>query len=83
MSQRLNSQEVLKELGLGREVSPGVWKGNPDYITWLVQRELLPRVQVGPRTFRYELEDVLELKEMNKTKGTSLTMKPDKSLKAA
>lgn len=79
----LTSQEVLKELGLAKEVSPGVWRGNADIVTWLVQRGELPRVQEGPRTFRYELEDVQDLLDRCKAGRVVLIQKPLKRNKAA
>ncbi len=68
MSALLNSQQVLKELGLGR---------NHRYVGYLVQRGLLPRIVLGPRTFRYDPEDIEALKEQAKKHGVLLTVKPD------
>jgi excisionase family DNA binding protein len=66
MSKLLTTKEVCERLSLK----------NTDIVTWLVQRELLPRTRLGPKTFRYELEDVDHLLEMARTKGVCLTQKP-------
>jgi hypothetical protein len=67
MSQLLNSKEALKMLGLGK---------NHRYLKYLNDRNLLPRVVLGPRTFRYEIEDCQNLVKRAKTEGLLLTVKP-------
>lgn len=74
----LTSQQALKELGLSKEIAPGVWRGNHRYLYYLKERNLLPRVILGPRTFRYELEDCQNLLEKSKEQGLHLIIDPKK-----
>lgn len=64
----LTTQDALKELGLT----------NPRILKWLNDRMLLPRVVLGPRTFRYEKEDCEALIQRAKTQGICLTLRPKK-----
>lgn len=66
MSRLLTSKEVLDLLKIK----------DANVIGWLVQRDLLPRVVLGPRTFRYEESDAYRLIERSKTEGLMLTVKP-------
>jgi predicted DNA-binding transcriptional regulator AlpA len=70
MSENLiTCKEVLKILGLR----------TPAYVGYLVQRRLLPRIEIGPRSFRYEKQDVENLLELSKTQGVLLTVIPKKN----
>ena len=59
----LTSKEALRVLGL------------TDYrvLNYLNKRDLLPRIVLGPRTFRYEKEDCEDLLNRVKNEGITLT----------
>ena len=66
MTPLLNSKQALEVLNIK----------NRKVIGWLVQRNLLPRVEYGPNTFRYDAEDLESLKQRVKPEGIQLTQKP-------
>lgn len=70
----LNSVEALQRLGLYKPESGS--KPNVRYLNYLTERNLLPRIVLGPRTFRYDLEDLENLLERVKNEGILLTSKP-------
>lgn len=49
---------------------------NRKVLGWLIQRDLLPRVVLGPKTFRYDRTDVERLIFRSKSEGILLTSKP-------
>lgn len=66
MSKLLTSKEVLELLRIK----------DANVIGWLVQRDLLPRTVLGPRTFRYEEEDVRDLLDKVRSEGIQIMTKP-------
>lgn len=68
-SEWLTRDEAMRELKLN----------NRNVLTWLVKRELLQRVWVGPRSPRYIKESVLKLKQMVVEQGISLNERPKKA----
>jgi hypothetical protein len=70
----LNSVEALEILGIYNP--SGKAKPKTDIITWLVQRGLLKRIAVGPRTFRYRQSDCEKLLEKSINEGINLRLKP-------
>ncbi len=66
MKNLLTTQEALEVLSLT----------NYRCLYYLNKRGLLPRIVLGPRTFRYEREDCLNLLEKAKQEGILLTVKP-------
>lgn len=66
MSKLLTAKEVCARLNIKKL----------DVVTWLVQRELLPRTVLGPKTFRYREEYVLDLINRAENEGLCLTAKP-------
>lgn len=69
MSHLLNSTQALKVLNIGN---------NRRYLKYLVDRNLLPRIVLGPRTFKYDPQDLEDLKERAIKDGLMLTTKPKK-----
>jgi hypothetical protein len=64
----ITCKEVLKMLHLK----------TPAYVGYLVERNLLPRYELGPRKYMYDINDVEKLLEMVKNNGVILTIKPEK-----